>query len=100
MFAQSHDPPAFLQKSGEVYEKIIQIARETRIMPRFLMKAGIAEIRVAIMSCKLRLAPSEPASDSFSIVTICDSLNLFFFISSLLFVAKFNRKLYFQAVLF
>jgi hypothetical protein len=42
MFAQSHGPPAFLQKSGEVYEKIIQIARETRIMPRFLMKAGIA----------------------------------------------------------
>jgi hypothetical protein len=42
MFAQFHYPPAFLQKSGEVYEKIIQIARETRIMPRFLMKAGIA----------------------------------------------------------
>jgi hypothetical protein len=54
MFAQSHDPPAFLQKTGEVYEKIIQIARETRIMPRFLMKAGIAAfvIRVTLYFIK------------------------------------------------
>lgn len=44
MFAQPHNPPAFLQKSGKVYEKIIQIARETRIMPRFLVEAGIAVI--------------------------------------------------------
>jgi hypothetical protein len=49
MFAQSHDPPAFLQKSGEVYEKIIQIARETCIMLGFLVESGIAE---GISNCR------------------------------------------------